>query len=241
MPAVIPLYDLRRPLTVTVHGDMGLVDGEVVAVGQQELRFWCREDLLVGTRHDLRVDLGPGAGNADLEIVIRKQEGPWRARGFGHACTWSGHSADQRRRLLAVVQAQLPEARFTTAPSTEPDVAGATSARQPRPGSPKTPGLDVMVANGSPPTVAVTLSTPQALRIALRVRDGRAVVRIGEQTDLGAGDRVLLVLSLPDGTFQQHAASIVQSRAGMFARSDILALNNRAHVERLLKSAGVTR
>ncbi len=241
MSAPAPLYDLRRSLTVTVHGDMGLVDGEVIAVGQQELRFWCREDLLVGTRHDLRVDLGPGAGNADLEVVIRKQEGLLRGRGFGHACTWSGHSADQRRRLLAVVQSQLPEAQFPAVSSASSDSETAPRERQPQRGAPETPGYAVMVAPGSTPTVAVTLSTSQALRVALRVRESRAVVRIGEQTDLEAGDRILLVLRLPDGTFQQHAASVAQSRAGMFARSDTLAPAARAHLARMLASAGVLR
>lgn len=235
-----PLHELRRALTVTVHGDMGLVDGEVVAIGSQELRFWCREDLLVGTRHDLRVDLGPGAGNADLEIVVRKQLGAWtgRGRGFGHECTWTGHSADQRRRLLGVVQVQLPDVWFDAAP---PPPAASPAPRPSAQTGPTSRGHQVMVAPGSTPTVAVTLADAQAVRVALRLRDGRAVVRVGSPAGIQPGDRVLLVLSLPDGTFQQHTASIARGRGGQFARTDPVDAAARLHLERAIRAAGVKR
>jgi hypothetical protein len=242
MAVAAPLHELRRALTVTVHGDMGLVDGEVVAIGARELRFWCREDLIEGTRHDLRVDLGPGAGNADLEVVIRKQEGTWsgRARGFGHVGTWSGNSPDQRRRLLGVVQAQLPDVWIDAAPP--PAQAAAPPAHRPASSAmPDARGYQVMIAPGSTPTVAVTLSDGQAIRVALRLRDGRAIVRIAGADGLGAGDRVLLVLSLPDGTFQQHPAVFARSRAGQFARTDALDSAARRHLERVIKAAGVKR
>ena len=243
-----PLHALRRPLTVTVHGDMGLVNGEIVEFGASVLRFWCREDLLEGSRHDLRVDLGPGAGNADLEVVIRKQEGPWtgRGRGFGHEGTWSG-SPRQRQRLLQVVQAQLPDVWLDVAPAT-PSPAARPAARPapppappPRPRSASVRGYAVMVAPGSPPTVAVTLPDAPAVRTALRVRDGRAVVRLGDAQGLEARQAVLLVLALPDGTYQQHRARVVRTRAGPFARSEPLDAAARRHLEGLVQAAGVQR
>lgn len=242
MPVPEALHELRRPLTVTVHGEMGLVDGEVVAIGARELRFWCREDLFEGTRHDLRVDLGPGEGNADLEVVIRIQEGPWsgRGRGFGHVGRWTGNSPDQRRRLLGVVQSQLPDVWIDAAPPPAHPVAppaphaGSSSMADAR-------GYSVMVAPGPTPTVAVTLSDDQAVRVALRVRDGRAVVRVAGAEGLGPGDRILLVMSLPDGTFQQHPAVIARSRSGQFARTDALDSAARRHLERVIRAAGVKR
>lgn len=242
MAVAEPLHELRRALTVTVHGDMGLVNGEVVAIGAQELRFWCREDLFEGTRHDLRVDLGPGAGNADLEIVIRKQEGPWtgRGRGFGHIGRWTGHTPDQRRRLLGVVQTQLPDVWIDARPPAARAPAPAEYRSTPTSSS-SAPGYQVMVAPGPTPTVAVTLADSQAVRVALRVRDGRAVVRVGDAQGVESGDRVLLVLSLPDGTFQQHRAVIARSRGGQFARSDALEAAARLHLEAMVKTSGVKR
>ena len=69
----------------------------------------------------------------------------------------------------------------------------------------------------------------------------RAVVRIGDAGALSAGERVLLVLGLSDGTYHQLQAVVVKTRAGRFVRSDTLAASIRVHLERLLKSAGVSR
>ena len=98
-----------------------------------------------------------------------------------------------------------------------------------------------MVAPGPTPTVAVSLPSARALNAALRVRDGRAVVRIGDAGALSAGERVLLVLGLSDGTYHQLQAVVVKTRAGRFVRSDTLAASIRVHLERLLMSAGVSR
>jgi hypothetical protein len=251
MAVSAPLHELKRALTVTVAGDMGLVEGELVALGARSLRFWCREDLYEGTQHDLRVDLGPGAGNADLEIVIRKQEGPWtgRGRGFGHRATWTGSSAGQRRRLLEVVQAQLPDVWIDHAPSAPAPAPAPTPAPAPRrapapaaaPAGQTSSGHQVMVAPGPTPTVAVTLADNQAVRVAMRLRDGRAVVRVGRPEGISPGERVLLVLRLPDGTFQQHQASIARSRGGQFARTDPVDPAARLHLERAIAAAGVKR
>ena len=237
------LHDLRRPLRVAVHEDMGLGTGELVAVGSSELRFWSGEDLLVGTRSDLRVDLGAGAGNADLEIIIRVQEGPWsgRARGFGHRATWTGRNASHRRRLLDSVRSQLPDVWFADADPPSPSPAPAPSRASSERGSPTSVGHSVMVAPGPTPTVAVTCADHQAVRVGLRLRNGRAVLRLGKPAGLSPGDRIILVLRLPDGTFQQHTGSVVAGEGRALCPDGRGGPAARIHLERAIKSAGVNR
>jgi hypothetical protein len=237
------LHVLPRPMTVTVHGELGLVEGEVVAIDDRRLRFWCREDLVLGARNDLRVDVGMNRGNADLEVVILQQEGPagGRRRGFLHLASWRPKSAGNGRRLAEAVRAQLPEVwlQGESAPGSPRPQAAA-----PPPPAPASPparaGLDVTIEGGSVPSVAVMMSTPGGLRTGLRLRGDRAVARVGRPAGIAEHDRVLLVLRLPDGTFHQSMATVTRGRGSLFVRSDPLPKAACIHIARSLASVGVS-
>lgn len=239
------MHDLARPMAVTVHGELGLVEGEVLAIGEERLRFWCREDLLNRTRHDLRVDVGMNRGNADLEVVIRSQDGAMRGRrGFLHTATWRAKAPRHAKRLSEAVQAQLPDVWLTVQAALEPELTPVKTPRAaPSPSAPGrgelTEGLSVTVAQGSTPSVAVMATTPRGLRAGVRLRGNRAVARIGRPAGIEEHDRVLLVLSLPNGTFHQSMALVTRGRGGLYLRSDPLPQVTHAQIARALAAAGV--
>ena len=94
-----PFPRLRRPLNITVVGELGLTDGVAVFLDEGRVDFLVRERLPEHTPQLVRIDLGGLGRNADLSVrlvrVIRGRDTPFR-KGWFHSGTWEPvHSADR--------------------------------------------------------------------------------------------------------------------------------------------------
>ena len=86
-----PFPRLRRPLNITVVGELGLTDGIAVFLDEGRVDFVVRERLDEATAQLVRVDLGGMGRNADLSVrlvrVMRGRETPYK-KGWFHSGTW---------------------------------------------------------------------------------------------------------------------------------------------------------
>ena len=61
---------MSKKLTVFVDGPYGLAEGKIIWMVEQDVVFWCREELRLGSRPRARVDIGPN--QVDIEIHVRE-------------------------------------------------------------------------------------------------------------------------------------------------------------------------
>ncbi len=94
-----PFPRLRRPLNITVVGEMGLTDGVALWLDENRMDFLLRERLDPESIQLVRVDLAGFGQHADLNVqlvrILSGRETPFR-KGWFHSGTWNPlHFADR--------------------------------------------------------------------------------------------------------------------------------------------------
>ncbi len=135
-PSSFPFQRARRPLPLTVKSVDGLAEGEVWFIEGDEITFWCSEQLALGRRFEMRVDVKTTGRNVDL-FVEASAVMPGReagvARGYLHRGLLVVRSDEEEERLMRRFWQLNPEhapARDSLPPTRNSTGAGNRRARR---------------------------------------------------------------------------------------------------------------
>lgn len=62
---------MRKKLSIFVDGPYGIAEGKIIWMLEKDVVFWCREELRLGSRPRVRVDIGTSQ-QVDIEILVRE-------------------------------------------------------------------------------------------------------------------------------------------------------------------------
>ena len=110
--SIFPYERARRVLNTTVHGELGLKEGELWYVDERGIIFWAAERLRPGAAYEMRVDMGTVGRNVDLQVTVEAvMDGRDASMGHGyvHRGGFLAGTASDESRLFERFWQENPE------------------------------------------------------------------------------------------------------------------------------------